>query len=149
MLGPQIPGMIMAIDGEGGQVRFQYNPVEIEGPTAVTSWASMQVAGRRDSYLQFSHGEQSFIRFSLVFGRRSDTQAVNNYYESLVKFTIPVQRGIGMKRPPLCMFIFGNFLRTKCIVKEVTPVFTKLFDTATLMPEYAKINILLWLLPRD
>jgi len=148
MTGPLLPGIILPIDGGGSPVRFQYNPLEIEGPTAIMNWASLNVAGRRDPYLQFSHGEQAYIKFNLIYAKRSSAMTVVAAYKSLESLTIPIKRG-NMSRPPICLLLLGGFLRQKCIVKEANPSFNRLFEPDSMLPETVKISVLLWLYPRD
>jgi len=138
-------GQIIPIDGGGGAIRFQWNPREITGPTASAQYAVIAVAGREFPYLEYSNGQQSHIRFDLEYSTASDNGSlVKSNFQALNALTKPSVRGASMSRPPRVMFIFGSFLRERCVVVEVQPNFSKVFHEADLMPLHAKIGVTLW-----
>lgn len=141
-------GQIIPLSGLIMPIRFQWNPREINGPTAMSTYATMKVAGRQFPYIEFSNGEQSSIRFDLEYSTRSDNGAmVKANYLALNALTMPVISGRSMQQPPMVMLILGSFLRERCIVTEVTPNFSKVFDSQTLLPHHARISINMWRVP--
>lgn len=141
-------GQIIPLGGLIPPIRFQWNPREINGPTATSTYATMRVAGRQFPYIEYSNGEQSSIRFDLEYSTRSDNGSmVKANYLLLNSLTMPLTIGKTMQQPPMVMLILGNFLRERCVVTEVTPNFPRLFDRDTLLPLQAKISINMWRVP--
>ena len=145
---PFTKGQIIPLDGIVLPIRFQWNPREINGPTASATYATLATAGREFPFIEYSHGQQSSIRFDLEYSTQSDNGAmVKANYLALNMLTKPIPRGASLKRPPLVMLILGNFLRERCCITEVTPNFSRTFDNDTLLPHHARISINMWRVP--
>jgi hypothetical protein len=142
-----IRGMILPIDG-GIPVPFQWNPRDINGPSAQATWSPIAVAGKEFPYLQYASGQQSNIQFDLWWNTESDSgAAVVAAFWALNALTTPIPRGMSYSRPPIVMLILGSFLRELSVVCEVRPNFvigTGPYFANTLLPAEAKISLNLW-----
>lgn len=145
---PFTRGQIIPLQGIIFPIRFQWNPREINGPTASATYATLPVAGREFPFIEYSHGQQSSIRFDLEYSTQDDNGAlVKANYLALNALTRPLPGGSSMKKPPLVMLILGNFLRERCCITEVTPNFSRTFDSGSYLPHHAKISINMWRVP--
>ncbi len=137
-------GMMMPIDGGGAPVVFQYNPCELNGPSAEAEYATIGVGGSEHPYMQYSHGKESVIQFELVSARDMGEGQVKAMHQALVALTKPEKKGVGPGSPPRVMFILGGFIREKCIVKSVQPRFRRFHNPESLMPNEGRFQITLW-----
>jgi len=136
------PGMLMAIDGGGGSLRFQWNPVEVEGPVYRMEYAAIKVLGREAPFLEFANGDIRHIRFDLEFsGQGRGVGWVRSQVSALEQMCQPYQVGAGFRRPPRVKLIVGTFLRKTCVVAEMTPRYSGVYDPATIEPYYCKVGL--------
>lgn len=142
---PFTRGLIVPIEGTASPVVFQWNPEEIDGPGGDANWVPIDVAGREQPYLQYTHGNLSVIEFELQFSRHDNPDGyVQNQIDNLVNLTKPTVKMAGLSRPPLVMLILGNRPRTTCVVKSAEP---STFGTAhpiSLDPYQAAVRVKLW-----
>jgi hypothetical protein len=135
-------GQIIPIDGPGPSIRFQWNPAKIEGPVVNAEYVMIPVAGRDAPYIQYSHGKEKRIRFTIEVSRyNNDDGYVNSVYNSLRALTQPSMKLAGVSRPPRVMLIIGSFLRAVCVLIEVTPSFEGIFSPNSLLPHNAKYTL--------
>lgn len=138
-------GALIPVEGGLEPVQFEWNPTQIQGPTARSVWAQINTAGSMAPFLQFSHREQSSIQFDLKFSRNiHDWNFVNQQWRNLEAMTMPVVPLSSINRPPRVRFVLGSFLWETVIVSEVRPTFDKVFEPITLLPKFSTISITLW-----
>lgn len=132
----------MAIDGPGGVVRFQWNPVEVEGPVYRAEYAPIKVLGRETPFLEFANGDIRHIRFDLEFsGQGNGPGWVTSQVAALERLCTPYRVGVGLRRPPRVKLIVGTFLRKTCVVAEMAPRYSGVYDPATIEPYYCKVSL--------
>lgn len=134
------PGIILAIPPVTGPITFQWNPQQIEGPSADANWVPIQVAGRELPYYDYTSGGDSVIAFTLGLSKfnRGDGH-VRSMIDRLVSLTTPVI-GTGKKHPPEVIVRLG-VRRWKCITKSVSPSTGANADPFTLDPYDGKVNL--------
>lgn len=138
-------GALIPVEGGLDPVQFEWNPQQVQGPTARTVWAQINCAGGFAPFLQFSHKEQSNIQFELKFSRNiHDWNFVNQQWRKLEAMTEPVVPLSSVNRPPRVRFVLGDFLWETVVVTEVRPMFDKVFEPLTLLPKFSSISITLW-----
>lgn len=138
-------GALIPLEGGLDSVDFEWNPRQIQGPTARAVWAQINCAGGMAPFLQFSHREQSSIQFELKFSRNVyDWSFVNQQWRKLEAMTMPVVPLSSVNRPPRVKFVLGGFLWETVVVSEVRPTFDKVFEPLTLLPKFSTISITLW-----
>jgi hypothetical protein len=137
-------GQIIAMEGGGGSIRFEWNPESIQGPDASAGWDAIKTAGRTAPYLQYSCGDPRVIKFTLKLSRYdgSDSQ-VKDTIEKLVKLT-KASVGQSVKHPPKVKLLIGSYINKTCVVKDVQPLTHKLFAPFSLNPRFGEVTVTFW-----
>jgi hypothetical protein len=146
---PLIKGMLIPTSGGGSSVSFQWNPAEINGPTANPNYATIGVAGKELPYTTYSNGKESFIRFDLQASQSNYPGEVQDYVDSIMKLTKPEKQGQGMARPPRLRLMLPGFLNEDVVITEATPKYTRMYNQGSLAPTDARISITLMRLGED
>lgn len=142
-LAPPIKGMMIPLDGPGTPVVFQYNPAEVGGPVAEAEYATLGVGGKELPYLQYSHGKEAPITFTLTAARSMSGAEVIAMHKALQSLTKPFKKGVGPGSPPRVMLILGALMRETVVVKNVQPRFRR-FHTPELLPGEGLFQVTLW-----
>jgi len=120
------------------RLEFQYNPSEI-GDSKSSKYADITVPGISHPRHQYISGGNRQITFKLSFFKGNVKEKVN-WLQSLL---YPEHSGSVLKSPPhRVIFIFGElYPEVVCIVRSVKARYFNLFETETLIPQQAEVDI--------
>ena len=113
-------GMIIPLEGglTGGAITFQWNPAEVHRQDSA-NWVPLYVAGRELPYLQYAHGRESILRFTLRFtGSGSSPSFVGDMLDNLRSLMEPSIQMASLQRPPRVIVMLGNDLRLTCVLRD-------------------------------
>lgn len=143
---PKSPSGFLVDVTTRSRLEFQYNPSEIIDEKGVV-YAGIRVPGLSDPVHQFVTGEPRKIAFTLKLFKGE----VRKNVSWLQSFLYPEHNGQALKHAPhQVLLIMGDlYPGTTCVVRQVKTKFHGLFDTRTLSPQQADVEISLeeWVSP--
>lgn len=119
---------------------FQYNPDEITDEKS-TDFATIKVPGMSHPRYQYVAGEARRITFKLVFFKGPVKQKVA-WLQSLL---YPKHEKTMLKNAPhKVLFFLGDlYPGVMCIVRQVRARYFNLFDSDSLLPQHAEVDLTL------
>ena len=118
--------LVKALEGSGASVTAQFNPKELQVDKQV-SWTAKN-SHKEDPKQEYKEPQSSSLSVTFYFdGYEKKTDVYGKYVSKLEKMA-KMDNALG--RPPLCIFIWGNF-RFQGVVESVSMKYTMFAEDGT------------------
>lgn len=111
--------MIVPIDPVANIVVFQYNPYEVHFKKDI-KWRGIHSTGREQPVFQYGCGEGKVLGFSIEVSRYNNSDFfVKGFFDSLLMFSKPLVKGMGIDRPPKLQIILGQDINMTGFIDDI------------------------------